>query len=311
MKSSLTTVLVRIFLLAPCLLTAPVWAATTVLLNANFNDKPLDTSIGTGGPSVGEPSFVHPLIEATVQASPMRTPSLQISNKTGARHGNVVFDFPGPEGILDGELRVAFTLRAQNISSDFLFRLSNQADSACNFGTLELDANGNITASDAGGRSGAVRDWSPDETLAIEYLYYLDSRTYDLRINSILHLGNRRHGVVNPCESMSRLEYATDQNVPWVVDDIVVTHSRKELLKANSGDPLDVPIGSDGAGIGEPVSTGPVEAERQATPLFTPSLHLRALPGDGRSSATFESPDSEDIRSGACASRSRCTRPPY
>lgn len=305
MKRSLTTALTRIFLLAPCLLTAPVWAATTVLLNANFNDKPLDTSIGTGGPSVGEPSFVHPLIEATVQVLPMRTPSLQISNQTGARHGSVLFDFPEPEGILDGDLRVAFTLRAPNIASDFLFRLGTRAVSAYNFGTLELDANGNITASDAGGRSGALRDWSPGETLAMEYLYHLNSRTYDLRINSILHLGNRPHGVIDPGDGMSRLEYATDQSAPWVVDDIVVTYSCTEVSKTNSGDPLDVPIGSGGAGIDEPVSTGSFEVERQAAPLPARSLHLKGLADGGRLSVTLESPDSEYIRNDARVSRPR------
>lgn len=282
MKRSLATKLVSIFLLGSCLLTPPVWAATTVLLNANFNDKPLNTSIGTDGPGVGEPSFVHPLIEATVQALPMRTPSLQISNPAGASHGNVVFDFPASEEVLDGELRVAFTLRAPDSASDFLFRLGNQA-SACNLVTLELAADGNISASDARGTSGTVRSWSLGETLAIEYLHHLDSRTYDLRINSTLHLGNRPYGIVAPGQCMRQIVFATDQNIPWVVDDVVVTQTRVTLLKNSPVDLLDVPVGSGGVRIGEPVSTGVGEEELQAAPLFTPSLHLRGLRDGGAS----------------------------
>ncbi|HET9031331.1 MAG TPA: hypothetical protein VFN25_00345 [Dokdonella sp.] len=228
----MATKLVNIFLLGSCLLTAPVWATTTVLLNANFNDKPLNTSIGTDGPGVGEPSFVHPLIEATVQASPMRTPSLHISKPRGVSLSGVVFDLPGSAAILDGEMRVVFTLRAPDTASTFLFRISEQGSATRNFGRLELDAGGNVTASDASGSSGILRTWAPDETLTIEYLYHLYSRTYDLRINSILHLGNRSHGVTDSAEGIGRLAFETDQNTAWVVDDIVVTQTRAGLFKA-------------------------------------------------------------------------------
>lgn len=234
MKGFSATGLIWLCLLALCLSAAPVGATTRVLLNANFNDKPLNSPIGTGGPGVGEPIFVHPSIEAKVRASPMTTPALLIRKPSGMTYSNVVFDLPGSGEILDGDLRVAFTVRTPATSGNFLFRISAQGDSAFDFGRLELESSGKITATDASGSTGNLSTWAMNQTLKVEYIYHLQVRTYDLRINNELLLGNWPHGVIAPGVGIGRLVFATDQSTAWVVDDLFVTHTRTLLLEAIS-----------------------------------------------------------------------------
>ncbi len=254
MKRLIPKATLGLILIAGGLFGAPGWAVTTVLLNANFNDKPLNVPIGTGGPTVGEPIFVHPLIVAKVQATPGPTRSLHIAKPSGTGYSSVDFELPGSVDIVEGDLRVAFSVRAPATVTNFRFGVSERGNSLSKFGKLELTSAGNVVATDAGGSAGSLRTFVPNETLDVEYLYRLDTRTYDLRINNVLLLDNRAHGVANATEGIGRLVIATDQTLLWVVDDVIVTHTSRLLLKADFNDkPLNSQIGTGGASLGEPV----------------------------------------------------------
>ena len=287
-------------LLASCLLATPAVAATTVLINANFNDKALNTPIGTGGPGVGEPIFVHPLMDVKVQSSQLPSSSLHISKPSGTNYSSVVFEFPGSFETLDGNLRIAFTVKAPSTRGNFLFRISEQGATTSNFGRLEFNTKGDIIAADAGGSSGSILRYTPNLVFKVEYVYNLDARTYNLRINDALLLENRPHGVTDLTEGVGRLSFATTPSTTWVVDDVAATQTRSVLLKADFNDkPLNVQIGAGGAGLGEPVQVSNLEARVRAAPLATPSLHLsaRSTRGAGRF-VLFDFLDSAKIRSG-------------
>lgn len=281
MKRSFARGLVWMSLLGFCLLATPGWATTTVLLNANFNDKPLSTPIGTGGPSAGEPIFVHPSLVATVQAGLLPTPSLNIRHSTGTSFDSLVFEFPGQSVIRDGDLRIAFSIRAPSTLAEFGFKISEAGNSLHTFGTLDFTATGNIHAADTTGSSLYLKTYAASEILKIEYIYHLDARTYDLRINNVLLLGNRPHGVTAAGIGIGRIVFATNKTAgnqmqTWGIDDLFVTHTRTLLLQADFNDKqLNTPLGTGGAVVGEPTTLSPgLSAIVRAAPLTSPSLHL-------------------------------------
>ncbi|MFZ2235692.1 MAG: hypothetical protein WAV67_04860 [Dokdonella sp.] len=300
MKRLFPKAILGFFLIAGSLFGAPCWAVTNVLLNANFNDKPLNTAIGTGGPTVGEPIFVHPALEAKVQAAPLFTPSLHIRRLTGTGFNSVVFEFPGQASISEGDLRAAFTVQAPSTLTDFRFVVSEPANSLHLFGQLNFTSAGTITANDAAGSSGQLGTYSPNQILKVEYIYHIDARTYDLRVNNVLLLGNRAHGVTAAGIGIGRITFATSQTTEWVVDDVFVTHTRTLLLDADFNDKnVNFPIGTAGASKGEPTSVANgLSAIVRAAPFSTKSLHFSQASPMVNNIARFELLGGAQVRSG-------------
>lgn len=305
MKRLFPKSLVGLILIAGGLFGAPCWAVTNVLLNANFNNKPLGVAIGTGGPTVGEPVLVHPSLVATVQAGLLPTPSLRIRHATGTSFDSIVFEFPGQEVIRDGDLRLAFTVRAPSAWADFGISITHPSISLHNFGTLNFTSTGNLHATDTTGPSLYLATYAPGEIVKIEYIYRLDARTYDLRINNVLVLGNRPHGVTTTGIGIGRIAFATDKTagIPaqtWGLDDLFVTHTRNLLLDANFNNSLvNNPIGTGGPFAGEPTSiANALTAIVRAAPFSTKSLHFSQASPAANNIARFELLGNAEVRRG-------------
>ena len=304
MKASLTRALVWMSLLGMCLAAVPGWATTNVLLDANFNNKTVSSPIGTGGPGVGEPIFVNPLLVTNVGTT-LPTPSLNLRHSTGASTDSLVFEFPDQTVIKDGDLRIAFTIRAPSTLAELGFRVSEAGNSIHKFGTLDFTATGNLHATDTTGYSLYLSTYTPSQILKIEYIYHLDARTYDLRINNVLLLADRPHGVTAPGIGIGRITFATNktagnQQQAWVMDDVFVAHTRSLLLKADFNDKqLNAPLGTGGAIAGEPTTITPgLSVTVQSAPLATPSLHLSQTTITTEKTARFELLGGAEARNG-------------
>lgn len=300
MKSSFARGLVWLSLLGFCLAAAPGLATTNILLDANFNDKALNAAVGTGGPNVREPIFVHPQLQARVVAGPLTTPSLHIKHLNGANLEAVVFELPGQQSIRDGDLRIAYTVRSPATLGDFRSWVSEPANSVHKFGILNFTGTGNVHATDDAGFSGYLATYVPNQTLKVEYIYHTDAGTYDLRIDNVLLLANRPHGVSTPGVGIGRLALATNQTSSWVVDDVFIAHTRTVLLKADFNDKqLNAPLGTGGAIFGEPTSiTSGLSAIVRAAPLATPSLHLSQTTVTAEKTARFALLGGAEARNG-------------
>ncbi|HET9031334.1 MAG TPA: hypothetical protein VFN25_00360 [Dokdonella sp.] len=300
MKSSFARGLIWISLLGFCLAAAPGLASTNILLDANFNDKTLNAAVGTGGPNVREPIFVHPQLQARVVAGPLATPSLHIKHLTGANLEAVVFELPGQQSIRDGDLRIAYTVRSPSTLGDFRSWVSEPANSVRKFGILNFTGTGNIHATDDAGFTGYLATYVPNQTLKVEYIYHTDAGTYDLRIDNVLLLANRPHGVTTPGVGIGRLALATNQTSSWVVDDVFSAHTRKLLLKADFNDKqLNAPLGTGGAIFGEPTAITPgLSVIVRAAPLATPSLHFSQTTITTEKTARFELLGGAEARNG-------------
>ncbi|WP_423930925.1 hypothetical protein, partial [Dokdonella sp.] len=116
---------------------------TTVLLNANFNDKTLNAPIGISGPDLGEPVLINPSIEAIVQATPLATPSLHIRSMSQPTLGAMGFEFSNQAEIREGELRIAYTVRSPATLSSFHVGIHEKGGFSHQFANLSfLDSGG-------------------------------------------------------------------------------------------------------------------------------------------------------------------------
>lgn len=303
MKISFAKALPWMSLLGLCLLAAPVWATTTVLLDANFNDKPLDTQIGTGGPLLGEPVQIDIDLEAKVQAGPLTTPSLHVKRSTvGSSVFGLFFEFPDGAELQYGEARISYTVRAPAVLTQFNVGIREQGTNADTFGNLTFTFTGYMHYGDESGSVLFFRSYTPNETLNVEYRYHLNAGTYDLLINDTPIFENRPHGVTDPAEGIGRVFFSTNGIEAWVVDDILVTHTTPGtlLLDANFNDkPLDAPIETGGPTLGEPIDlSAGLNAIVRAAPFASPSLHLSQASGGSTRSARFEFLGGEEVKRG-------------
>lgn len=304
MKSSLARGVIWVSLLGLCLAALPGWAATAVLLDANFNDKPLNTPIGTGGASVGEPIFVNSELQATVRDALFTSPSLYLKNLNGSIHSShrIMFELLDGAEVQNGYLLIAFKLRAPSTLTNFSFIIREQGSSANQYASLLFGGSGSIQSSDGTGQLLNIGTYSPGDTLRVEYFYDLGAGTYDLFVNDAVLIANRPHGVVDLNSGIGTLGFAPTQNGVWAVDDILVTHATPNtvLLEADFNDkPTNTQIGTGGPGVGEPTSlSSGLSAIVRTAPLASRSLHISQSTITSQKTARFEFLDGDQAHTG-------------
>ena len=99
----------------------------TVWLDANFDDKPIGESIGTGGAEMGEPVTVVSFESATVENTPFSSPSLRLQEGSPGVAGILVFELLDENVIGSGIV---------TIEADLQF---NQASRAIHFINITYD----------------------------------------------------------------------------------------------------------------------------------------------------------------------------
>ncbi len=232
-------------------LALPVSASMNVeLLRADFNDKPLNTQIGTGGASVGEPVSLSPGLLALVKATPLSTPSLHLGEFASGEK-DARFEFIGAEEIHSGELRIRFTIRTPSALDNFRVIVSEQDGNTSSFGGVRLRSNGNISTIDAN-PTATLRTWSPNETLHFELVYQVVAGIYDLFINGEQELDDRAHGdplIENGIGAVSFGFPEQPSALEWVIDDIHADRT-PALINADFDDKsLGMQIGTSGQTI--------------------------------------------------------------
>jgi len=85
--------------------------AAETILSANFNNKPLNQPIGTGGAAVGEPTSVSPFIEAVVRAAPGGGRMLEMFMEQRPSTQAVRFQFLNNQEVLSGQLLIQARIR--------------------------------------------------------------------------------------------------------------------------------------------------------------------------------------------------------
>jgi hypothetical protein len=64
-------------------------------MDLTFDGQAIDQRLGVGGTAIGQASFIHPELDATVRATPFASPSLELLNPHSSSENGIYFDLPG------------------------------------------------------------------------------------------------------------------------------------------------------------------------------------------------------------------------
>lgn len=165
-----------------------------VLLEANFNDKPLDQQIGTGGPELGEPISIFPGLSAIVRAAPMSTPSLELSEAATGMALPARFEFLGGEEVTHGDLNIHIRIEAAQ-NDTFQVYVREPQTAAQNFATILFTGSGGISAFDQNGTIGVIGSYSIGVERELGLLFHMDDGTYDIKFGGAILATGRAHGI--------------------------------------------------------------------------------------------------------------------
>lgn len=193
-----------IALLAVVLCWSMTAGAQELLLAADFDDKPLDQPIGTGGAALGEPVSVPPRMDAVVRDDVMPGKALAISwNTPGTGASYARFQWTDDMEIRTGTVSIWLRVTpgmapAEDWVGGYPVNLREAGSSAKNFGTLYFTRTKTASVSDATGGPAILLSgftWSPGESYLIEWVYDMDAGTYNLSIDGQPYISNRPHNV--------------------------------------------------------------------------------------------------------------------
>lgn len=224
MRSNRTSLLLGILTVV---LAASLAGADTIYLQANFDDKPLDMAIGTGGSAVGEPVEVASSITAIVRAAPLATPSLELQDNHDFTTGTATFEFLGSAEITTGLVVISANLWFHELSPGYRFMLyvREQGGAASSFATIYFNSDGSVRSFDANGSNGIIGSYQISRPFPVRLVYDMDAGTYDVYLDDQLVLADRAHGVVGSGVGSVLFGCLDDPDYDgrYSVDDILVT----------------------------------------------------------------------------------------
>lgn len=163
----------------------PLAASATpmaLLLDADFQDQPVDQPIGLGGAVAGQPVLVSGLLAAVVRDAPMASRSLELAWAAPSSTASFArFELPDGVEVTDGELMIEFELLPQTATTH-LVMIREAGTSARNFGGLRLISSGQMQVGDGAGFALVPSGWSAGTTLRPWFLYDLDARVWSFGV---------------------------------------------------------------------------------------------------------------------------------
>lgn len=170
-----------------------------ILLDANFDDKPLDEPIGTGGAALGEPSTIGFNLSAIVRQDPVLEENNQLELESSGPTAQVVrFEFLGDREVLCGSVVISLelVLGSSNEFSQMTVAVREQGGAAESFATVIATNDGLLFVTDKNGQALSTPEGvTLNATNSMIFAYDMNAGTYSLWVNEVLQLENREHGV--------------------------------------------------------------------------------------------------------------------
>ncbi len=174
----------------------PTLAAGIILLNADFEGKPVDQPIGTGGPAVGEPVSVNPNVVATIRNSPMPTTCLEVADNDDYSAGWVEFEFMETDEVAFAAMTVSANLwfTEEGMGDHYTFCIVGETSLGPHTHASVFFINGNrVHISDTVGYDTDIGSYSVNRSIPLLIELDLATSTYDLWLDNVLILDNRPH----------------------------------------------------------------------------------------------------------------------
>lgn len=253
--------MLRLALFCFTLLLAPwVQAQSWVtVLDANFDDKPLGQPIGIGGGALGEPIQVTPGLATEVVASaPGRALALTSTNTSAAQTAR--FELLGSQEVDSGIVRISMQIRPETLTG-YQIAVREQGGATSNFLNVNLTATGQVRANWAADSTGVVLgSYTAGSVIELQLVFDMDAGHFTIHRDGAPVLVNQAHGVTNG-RGVGRVNVGFGSSAanggPLRLDRLHVEREAplEAILAADFNDkPLNQPIGTGGAVLGEPIS---------------------------------------------------------
>ncbi|MBK8285353.1 MAG: hypothetical protein IPK97_11005 [Ahniella sp.] len=205
----------------PCLANAGV-EPNTVLLDARFNDQPLNAQIGTGGASLGQPVSISAGLQAfVVPSGVLPTASLRVRPLASGAARFVSFEFVDSAEVTDGLLTINFLLKAGQLDRRLVY-VREQGSAGRDFLSMTLLSSGSIAVSDQSGNSASIGTYTAGALMAFEFRFKMDTGRYSIFLNGVPLATDRAHGITD--RGIGSLIIGTDpastEGLDWFVDDV-------------------------------------------------------------------------------------------
>jgi len=175
-------------------LAAPALAGDAVILDATFDDKPVDTLIGEGGAILGEPVSVPAGLDATVREGIFATRSLEIADVATSGTPTVRFEFLDDLEVVSGNVEITASLRFSEIDG-YVFYVREQGTAGSSFCSITFTVSGTLTISDANGAVFSGGSYAAGVDHLLEITQDLSSGTWSLSFDGSPLVENEPHGI--------------------------------------------------------------------------------------------------------------------
>lgn len=268
--------------LALTLLLAPAAQARFIMFDANFDNRPVGSSLDRRGAAFGEP------IEATgdnhteviVQDGPGDR-SVQVLDTSANAANDLTFALLYGTELVDGKLNVAIELQPDTVDV-YKVAIEGPDTAARWFFDLTLDGAGFLYWAD--GDDLAVTQfgtYAAGDLLQVVLAFDLNAGTYDFTLDGVPILTNEAFGITTYGIAHIVAGNQFDGNATGSVrlDNLEVDYvpgTAEDLLTANfDNEPIGQPIGTGGAALGQPFEyTGCVPTVQNGGGFATPSLRI-------------------------------------
>jgi hypothetical protein len=131
------------------------WATIHLGIEADFEGKPVDQPIGTGGAAVGEPVEIVQSTEAIVRDTPMPSRCLEMSDIDEYFAGGAAFEFLNSAEYASGVVKIGMDLWFEGLEDYFVY-VREHGTAAEVFANVRFCAGGIVLAEDADTPTGQV-----------------------------------------------------------------------------------------------------------------------------------------------------------
>jgi hypothetical protein len=226
MKINVVVLLMVAFALA---VTPSAVAAEIIYLEANFDDKPLDMPIGTGGAEAAEPVDVSHKVIATVRGTPMPTPCLEVQDNAEIGAGSASFEFLAGAEITTGVVAITCSFWFHEPGPGCNAFLSVREQGGLSGGEIFTDlifvADGSVEHYDENSVSGVIGAFEAGSVCPVALVFDMEAGTYDVWLDGELVLDDEDHGVT--ARGIGRVGFGCthdpDLEGSFSVDDVRVT----------------------------------------------------------------------------------------
>lgn len=166
-----------------------------LVLDADFDDKPIGQPIGVGGAEVGEPATISNGLVTTIIDPAVGNPILRLQNTTmgaaRAMRWELLDNLEVESGLIAFDVDIEFAMR-----DNYQVLIREASGSGSSFATFRFFSAGNITLTDSNGAASLPPfSYNAGQTYRLRLIYDVGAGTYSVFIDDTELVADRAHGV--------------------------------------------------------------------------------------------------------------------